>query len=68
MMKNKKTPTERAEECIRAYHEAGEDTDLLGSYTGIFRATGAVGAPVYSPYDRELFPYDDVPVQDVDDL
>ena len=67
-MKNRKTPSERAEDCIRAYHGVGDDTDVLGSYTGIYRAAGSVGAPVYTPYDRALFPDDQVPVQDADDL
>ncbi len=67
-MKKRRTPSERAEECIRAYHEVGDETDLLGSYTGTFRASGSVGAPVYSPYDREHYYDDAVPVQDADDL
>jgi len=67
-MKNRKTPHELAEDCIRAWHEVGDDTDVLGSYTGTFRASGAVSAPVYYPYGSELI-YDDLlPVQDADDL
>ena len=68
MKKNKTTPQSRAEECIRAYHEVGENTDVQGSYTGFYRAAGNIGAPFYAPYDYTMAVDDTVPVQDADDL
>lgn len=67
-MRKKKTVPELADECIRAWNEVGEDTDVLGSYTGIFRASAMSGSPVYAPYDRAFEDYDTQPVQDADDL
>lgn len=67
-MKKRKVPGERAEDCIRAYHGAGQETDIQGSYTGICRLSSGIGAPVYSPYDSRFDVRDEVPVQDADDL
>jgi len=57
-----------AEKCIRAYHEAGEDTDILGSYTGVFRASDTAFASMFSPYSSARILEDSEPVQDADDL
>lgn len=67
-MKKKQTPQSRAEECIRAYRNTGDDTDVLGSYTGIYRDSGSMGAPLYTPYDYTMVADDTAPVQDADDL
>ena len=67
-MKNKKTPAECAAECIRAYHSAGESTDVQGSYTGTFRASYGTGIPVYYPCSCDLAAEDLRPIQDADDL
>ena len=57
----------RAAECIRAYRQTGDSTDVLGSYTGIFRdseceaSASSISSAVNSD-EREM------PVQDADDL
>lgn len=74
-MKNKNRGS-LAAECVKAYRDTGDDTDVLGSYTGLYRG-GAPAAPgqaaiaVYPPCGESLSgkPKDDaVPVQDADDL
>ncbi len=67
-MKKKTTPAERAAECIRAWRDTGEDTDVLGSYTGFYKYSGQMGAPLYTPVDYTMVADDLEPVQDVDDL
>lgn len=63
-------PMEIANECIDAYRDGGEYTDPQGSYTGIYRYSGNMAAPLFRPYDFSMVidDYDDEPVQDVDDL
>ncbi|MCI8388836.1 MAG: hypothetical protein HFE63_10295 [Clostridiales bacterium] len=68
----RKNPTEKAAECVRAYHTTGEATDVLGSYTGIFRSEiarepGHLSLGVYTPDTLSLDGIE-VPVQDADDL
>ncbi len=67
-MKKNPTPSKRAEECIRAWRDTGEDTDIQGSYTGFYKHTGQMGTPLYTPYDYSMMVDDLEPVQDVDDL
>lgn len=67
-MKKKTTPAERAEECIRAWHDTGRDTDVLGSYTGFYKCSGQMGAPLYTSVDYTMVANDLDPVQDADDL
>ncbi len=57
-------------EAVEAYDMSGEDTDVLGSYTGIYRSsTGDLAFGIYPPSDRSLSgkPREE-PVQDADDL
>lgn len=68
IMKKKKTPAERAQECIRAYRSAGENTDVNGSYTGTVRTPYGMGIPVYYPCSCDFDADDLRPVQDADDL
>ena len=82
-MKNpdKKRPT--AEDAVEAYHDSRENTDVLGSYTGICRDPGMryglSSLGIYSPCGTDLiygfnqygdYDYDEdmYPVQDADDL
>ncbi len=67
-MKKKQAISQKAEECIRVWRDTGEDTDILGSYTGFYKGAGAMGAPLYTPYDPLLMSSDTRPIQDVDDL
>lgn len=64
IMKKKVDPMARAAECIRAYRETGDETDVLGSYTGIFRDEGCKAASSAPTVTAEC----EVPVQDADDL
>lgn len=62
-----------AEQCVEAYSETGEETDVLGSYTGIYRINPVLGGHsaigIYPPYDVTLIAEDRAnPVQDADDL
>ena len=67
-MKKRPTPSRLAEECIRAWHDTGENTDVLGSYTGFYKYSGQMGAPLYTPVDYTAVTDDIKPVQDADDL
>ena len=61
----------RQNEAVEAYRNTGEETDILGSYTGIYRANpGELSAVTYPPCGETLSgrPKDDIPVQDADDL
>ena len=68
MIKQERNGRPLAEDCIRAYRTTGEDTDVLGSYTGIYRNGTVTDAPLYSPYSFAASAEDSVPVQDADDL
>ncbi len=68
MDKNKKTESSLVNECIKAYRGTGEETDVQGSYTGIYRGIPVKGAPLYTAYDGIMAAEDAVPVQDADDL
>ena len=82
-MKNyeKKRPT--AEDAVEAYHDPNENTDILGSYTGICRDPGMryglSSLGIYSPCGTDLiygfnqygvydYNEDMYPDQDADDL
>ena len=67
-MEKKKTPAECARECIRAYHSAGESTDVQGSYTGTFRASTVNGISANRPCGSRRDADGLTPVQDADDL
>lgn len=67
-MRKDKIHNDPAAECVRAWHDTGEDTDILGSYTGFYKHTGAMGAPLYTPYDYSMVTDELEPVQDADDL
>lgn len=61
-MKHKlKTMPRGAIECIRAWRQTGEDTDIQGSYTGVYHDANA-----RSEASADLL--DPRPVQDADDL
>ena len=73
MPRNKKNITARVSQVIDAYHSVGEDTDVLGSYTGIPAQAQMLIDPAdpkgtkYRPLsktEKEEF----TPVQDADDL
>lgn len=61
-MKHKlKTMSKGAIDCIRAWRQTGEDTDIQGSYTGVYHDADArreASADILDPR----------PVQDADDL
>lgn len=64
-MKKKKSQT-----AVEAYNSVGDETDVLGSYTGIYRAnSGELAIGVYPPCAETLSgkPIEE-PVQDADDL
>ena len=66
-MKKKK---QTAYEAVEAYNSTGDETDILGSYTGIYRSnSGELAIGVYPPCAETLSgkPIED-PVQDADDL
>ncbi len=58
----------KAQECINAYRQVGDETDVQGSYTGFYRDSGMMAAPMYTSYDYTMIADDTVPVQDADDL
>ena len=61
----------RHEAAVEAYRNTGEETDVLGSYTGIYRAnSGELAVGIYPPCGETLSgkPREDIPVQDADDL
>lgn len=68
MEKKIKKQSPKVEECIRAYRESGNETDVQGSYTGIYRDAPLDGAPLYCSYDYTMVVDDTEPVQDADDL
>lgn len=59
-------------DAVNAYRGTGEETDVLGSYTGIFRAADRDVAPVIYPPCGETLSGKPLrgedPVQDADDL
>lgn len=61
MKRKLKTMSQGAIDCIRAWRETGEDTDLQGWYTGVYHDADTrheASADLYDPH----------PVQDADDL
>ncbi len=70
-MKNKATPTERAAECIAAWHDTGKTTDVQGSYTGTYKDPDKKAQPMIDRpyiYMNSADTRDLRPVQDADDL
>ena len=60
----------RYEAAVEAYNQVGDETDVLGSYTGIYRSnSGELAVGIYPPCGETLSgkPIED-PVQDADDL
>ena len=57
------------EEAVEAYRSTGDDTDVLGSYTGIYRSPDGLAVGIYPPCGETLSgkPLEE-PVQDADDL
>ena len=68
MEKTRKKQSPKVEECIEAYRGTGNETDVMGSYTGVYHDAPLFGAPFYSSYDYSMVVDDTVPVQDADDL
>ena len=60
----------RSEECVLAWHNTGNDTDIQGSYTGTFKASDEVKPEFNRPYIyMEAKAADELrPIQDADDL
>ena len=61
MKRKLKVMPEAVVDCIRAWRETGEDTDVQGSYTGVYHDADSrreASADIHDPR----------PVQDVDDL
>lgn len=58
----------KAKAAIEAYSSTGEDTDVLGSYTGIYRdQLGRLEFGLY-PSESMIDVSNELPVQDADDL
>lgn len=56
----------KSKEAVEAYAKNGETTDVLGSYTGIYRdALGRLELGIYPPESAIAA---ETPVQDADDL
>ena len=53
---------------ISAYRETGENTDVLGMYTGISRLSDTAAAESAVDGGKTFFKIDRYPVQDADDL
>ena len=53
---------------ISAYRDTGENTDVLGMYTGISRLSDTAAAESAVDGGKTFFKIDRYPVQDADDL
>ena len=69
-MKKNTSPSERAAECIAAWHDIGVNTDVEGSYTGTYKVPENEKIPVSRPYIYMTAQMADNlrPIQDADDL
>lgn len=74
MDSKKRRDKSEAEKAVEAYRSIGDETDVLGSYTGIFRdLSGELAVGMYPPCGETLSgkpakKHYETPVQDADDL
>lgn len=64
----RKNPTAVAMECVAAFRSTGEETDVQGWYTGIYRDKTSNPFGPYGTKHDQAFLGHDRPVQDADDL